>query len=553
MEEDGSLQPIVLPAEPPIPVVVHLSGKLRGTTERLSGDQLTIGTSPQAQIHFSTEPGVAQSHAVLARQDMTYVLHADSGEEVWVNGVRAGVLELDSGDVLEIGQGGPLLRFRLYQPGTAAYKSMAEAFSDCLDCAKNSAGDPLTRTGVFLKGIPRELAVQTSPWTRLGIGLLLLALAVSVGYLLRRSERLEQRLEQQSQQVQGIADLLELTGRNALKPEDLDQVRADLEQSVTEAAGRLETLEARAGASKRVIGTAGRSVIFLQGAYGFNERASGKPLRLGLGPDGRPVVDALGNPMVTTEGQGPPLEASYTGTGFVATADGLLLTNRHVALPWKYEQAAEMMAGQGFEPVMRRFVGYLPGVDEPVDVELVKASDEGDVAVLRCSQVTHRVPTLELREEVPQIGDEVIVLGFPTGIQALLARADESFVAELAQAGDLDFWTVAQRLAKAGHIGSLASRGIVGQVTDAAVVYDAETTSGGSGGPGLNLDGKVVAINTAVIPQFGGSNLGVPAARARELLAAAAAVSAASEPLPAADATPVAPDQGDSEVEVALP
>ena len=36
--------------------------------------------------------------------------------------------------------------------------------------------------------------------------------------------------------------------------------------------------------------------------------------------------------------------------------------------------------------------------------------------------------------------------------------------------------------------------------------------------PVLSLDGRVVAINSAILPEFGGSNLGVPAARARELL-----------------------------------
>ena len=76
---------------------------------------------------------------------------------------------------------------------------------------------------------------------------------------------------------------------------------------------------------------------------------------------------------------------------------------------------------------------------------------------------------------------------------------------------------ITDRLMK-GHIAPLASRGIVGQATAATIVYDAETTHGGSGGPVLDANGSVVAVNTAILPEFGGSNLGVPAAKVRALL-----------------------------------
>jgi S1-C subfamily serine protease len=211
----------------------------------------------------------------------------------------------------------------------------------------------------------------------------------------------------------------------------------------------------------------------------------------------------------------------FTGTAFVATDDGLLLTNRHVALPWAYDDAAKMVSSQGFIPVMRRFIGFLPDLAEPFDVRLVVASDNADLAVLVCSGVIDRVAPLEMGEPAPDAGDEIIVLGYPTGIRALLARADSDFVDELASGSQMDFWTVARRLSAAGHIAPLASRGIVAQVTPAVVVYDAETTRGGSGGPVLDFEGRVVAVTSAIVPEFGGSNLGVPAQRALNLLAAA--------------------------------
>ena len=100
----------------------------------------------------------------------------------------------------------------------------------------------------------------------------------------------------------------------------------------------------------------------------------------------------------------------------------------------------------------------------------------------------------------------------------MVAQTGAGFVAELQDDAELDFWGVAERLSRENFIRPLASRGIVGQRSEAILVYDAETTSGGSGGPVLDIEGKVVAINTAIIPEYGGSNFGVPADWARRLL-----------------------------------
>ncbi len=77
---------------------------------------------------------------------------------------------------------------------------------------------------------------------------------------------------------------------------------------------------------------------------------------------------------------------------------------------------------------------------------------------------------------------------------------------------------MAARLAEEGYVAPLASRGIVSQATPATIVYDAETTHGGSGGPVLDMNGDVVAVNAAILPEYGGSNLGIPAAKVRALL-----------------------------------
>ena len=76
----------------------------------------------------------------------------------------------------------------------------------------------------------------------------------------------------------------------------------------------------------------------------------------------------------------------------------------------------------------------LKDVGEPFDVELVAKSDDADVAILKCGLLTRQVRPLPLAETPPQPGDEVIVLGYPSGIRALLARTDVSFVNQLMSA-----------------------------------------------------------------------------------------------------------------------
>jgi S1-C subfamily serine protease len=167
---------------------------------------------------------------------------------------------------------------------------------------------------------------------------------------------------------------------------------------------------------------------------------------------------------------------------------------------------------------MIKFISYLPGKAEAVPVKLLLASERADLAVLIREDTGETIPGLRLADAPPAAGDEVIVMGYPTGLRSMLAQSGAAFIEELQRTENTGFWTVAERLAEEGYIAPLASRGIVGQATAETIVYDAETTHGGSGGPVLDMHGDVVAVNAAILPEYGGSNLGVPAAKVRALL-----------------------------------
>ncbi len=497
----------------PIPAVVFLSGSRRGETLRLGGETLRVGTDPNSEIRIpaDTEPMPLPHHATLERRGQSYEIISAPGARIWVNGELLERLVLASGDVLEIGRDGAVLRFRLYDSAKVPYKSLPEVFSDCAECVRAERGT-LRKAGALVTVVPRELATRTTRRFRALTVLALAAITIATTITARRNRLIEAQLLSQTERVEYISSLA--TQASAVSTDELGEVLEELRTT----SERVDALEARNSATARVIESAGAATLFLQGSYRFIEPESGRPLRMIAGPDGQPLRNALGHPALNVNGDGPPFEVFLTGTGFVTSPDGLALTNRHVALPWEFDAAARGLLESGFVAEWSRFVGFLADGSEAHDVRLRVASDDADLAVVQVLGVEGAVPFIELASVPPSPGDPVIVMGYPLGLKALMARSDAEFIDRLRQEGVVDFFEQAQRIAAAGFMKPLATRGIVGQVTGANVVYDAETTSGGSGGPVLSLDGRVIAVNAAILPEFGGSNLGVPVAKARALI-----------------------------------
>ena len=79
------------------------------------------------------------------RQGQEWELQTAPGRAVWINGEKVGRQVLEPGDLIELGQGGPVVRFRTYDSGWTGHKAISEAFEDCVDCvryAKSFRGRP---------------------------------------------------------------------------------------------------------------------------------------------------------------------------------------------------------------------------------------------------------------------------------------------------------------------------------------------------------------------------------------------------------------------------
>ena len=318
----------------------------------------------------------------------------------------------------------------------------------------------------------------------------------------------KQQLKQQSDELRQ-----KISGAD---PGDVSSLRRQLEETTS----RLKRVETESQSAEEVIRAYAPSVCLIHVSVSFIDRASGRPLRYGaINPDGEPLHDSDGNPVYTLEGRAPEVRADFFGTGFIA-GDGRILTNHHVAQPWWKNDELATVTSQGLNPSIAELTAYFPDTAAGVPVTVSQISDEADLAVLKGDLSNLKKPVLKMdaRREAAVSGQTLLSLGYATGISAILARAGEDAVSEIAKTTGGRPKEVADELLRRKLIRPLVTQGHIGDVLPDKIVYDAQTTSGGSGGPLINREGEVIGVTFAVVKGFGGSNFGVPIRFAQPLL-----------------------------------
>jgi S1-C subfamily serine protease len=342
------------------------------------------------------------------------------------------------------------------------------------------------------------------------------------GDLLRRAEQARGSIEADSRSGSTTHDSLKAQSEDLRKKvataDGADA--AALQKQLLDAQSRLGQLEREDKVAETVVQKYGPSVCLLHVVVEFLDRQSGKPLQVAVDATGKPQVDDKGMAQLDIGGQGPRLQVDAFGTGFLAGADKTILTNHHVAEPWWHDDELKRLLDQGVDPYVASYEAYFPGKPVAIRAKLGRISSDADVATLTLETpppAHAELLQLDDRRDASVTGEPVVLMGYPTGVEGILARANSDVVQKIAS-GAQDVGQVMSRIASEQLIRPTTTQGHIGDVLKDKIVYDAATTSGGSGGPLFNRNGKVIGINFAILKGFGGSNLAVPARFANELL-----------------------------------
>ncbi len=325
--------------------------------------------------------------------------------------------------------------------------------------------------------------------------------------------RLQEEKQRLQEQVVEAAQLLEQRGQRI----------GEVESQLAVATRKIQEIESGREVAQQVIGKYLPGVAYVEVAYTF-EDGKGRKIRFEkVDFSGEPVTDAAGEASVSVEAGGPVVHIRSSGSGFLI-GENKLLTNRHVVEPWMQNKAARPFLKKGFRAMRTLLRAFFPGVKKAFVMRVARLSEETDLALLEFEPQGIRLPVLQLERDAhaAQLGRPIILIGYPAGVESLLARVDPVTLKKIKDLRGSKVVAITDDLSQEGLIRPLVTWGHLSEIRQHQLTYDALTTAGGSGSPILNIQGKVIGINQAMLKSFAGSSFGIPARLALEFIGEAA-------------------------------
>lgn len=160
------------------------------------------------------------------------------------------------------------------------------------------------------------------------------------------------------------------------------------------------------------------------------------------------------------------------GSGFIISADGFIVTNNHVVA--SADEIEVKLQNDG-----RDYPAKIIGRDKETDLALLKI------------ETGKKLPFLDFADsENAQVGEWVLAIGNPFGLGHTVTKGIISAKGRIIGAGPFDNF----------------------------IQTDASINPGNSGGPLIDLEGRVIGINTAIIASGQGIGFAIPSSMAKNII-----------------------------------
>lgn len=276
---------------------------------------------------------------------------------------------------------------------------------------------------------------------------------------------------------------------------EIDKLRESLQETRNETSN----IQSSLSLPEKIVNSYGQGVCLIYGTYVFVDPRAGGEIKFKEPSGTENPIGADGNINLSVEGNGRVYEVEFMGTGFLVSK-GFVLTNRHVIQAWGEDDLASLIRMRGFTPKLKELLAYFPQTPQPFKMTSVGTSPEHDVALCSFDQGATELLPLPLDDSGESVasGQSVVLLGYPAGLEGLIARTNDISKANRRLYGNLSYRTQLNELAANSKIRPQSTQGHISDVSP-QLVYDARTDEGGSGGPVFGANGKVIGINQAIL------------------------------------------------------
>jgi S1-C subfamily serine protease/pSer/pThr/pTyr-binding forkhead associated (FHA) protein len=554
-------------------VIKHLSGSKANQVEEFAlrhHNELIFGRDTSATVKYDPDRDdlVGRQHAKITKDpsDPNGFLLTDlnSTNGTFHNKQRiTGAVKLNPGDSVQFGPGGPEFVFEV-EPRPANYAKatrmvdankptmpqtrMVETGAGAMSATAGAGGGkaPGTVGKATVERMISQTVTETKKSQTKKFGIIgaaaafavLILFGVVIGGAYWYSTRESARNE-------------EMSGKAAEKAAALEGKTADLEKKITEGKSlSAADINDKFGKSVVYFEAAWRLINTAEQAQAFHAHFSPAEVKALFKADvGAPIplyvqVDTDTIEPVLRYSKGPsdrPIGGVHSGTGFIVTTDGFVLTNRHVAAAWmsvydfpadtppgivlsgdyrnvvatgqqppgdwvpaNSQQAGGMLGGRTKVASPAELKGVndtldvtLPGKESRMAASLKQISDRHDVALVKID-VPGQLTKAELYDNYDTLkkGEQVVVLGYPAASPRTygIIKSSDTFNSATRLKVIPDPTVTLTNVGNIIRDSDKDDKKRVSTMGDVIQLATSETGSGNSGGPVFDMQGRVIGI-----------------------------------------------------------